>query len=214
MDNIYIYRNTAIEYLFKNKNICYSGYEEISKTSDEKDILMLYFLPYKYDEDRIISFIDDYKKRIEYIIESNSNKKIFVVSLYNYFYQNFVYNDNKVKDAIESFNKFMISKSTGGLGEYEYSSLLINTGDLAANKIRQGNMPSESIEGIETLLYGLDGPNADKYFGYPHKGIQSATKTIYESIGFAEEDLEQRKQYAQPVMDASSYDNPFKKLGL
>ena len=75
MDNIYIYRNTAIEYLFKNKNICYSGYEEISKTSDEKDILMLYFLPYKYDEDRIISFIDDYKKRIEYIIESNSNKK-------------------------------------------------------------------------------------------------------------------------------------------
>ena len=111
MDNIYIYRNTAIEYLFKNKNICYSGYEEISKTSDKKDILMLYFLPYKYDEDRIISFIDDYKKRIEYIIESNSNKKIFVVSLYNYFYQNFVYNDNKVKDAIESFNKFIVENN-------------------------------------------------------------------------------------------------------
>jgi len=108
MDNIYIYRNTAIEYLFKNKNICYSGYEEVSKTSDEKTILMLYFLPYKYDEARIINFIDDYKKRIEYIIESNPTKKIFVVSLYNYFYQNFVYNDNNVKDAIESFNKYIV----------------------------------------------------------------------------------------------------------
>lgn len=111
MDNIYIYRNTAIEYLFKNKNICYSGYEEISKPSDDKDILMLYFLPYKYDEHKIINFINDYKKRIEYIIESNSNKKIFVVSLYNYFYQSFVYNDNKVKDAIEAFNKFIVENN-------------------------------------------------------------------------------------------------------
>ena len=106
--NLFVYRNTAVEYLFKGENIEYSGYSEIVSKSNDKDILMLYFLPYTNNIDELLTFINDYKNRVEYIQKNNTNKKIFVLTLYNYFYANMVFCDNRLDNAINDFNNYII----------------------------------------------------------------------------------------------------------
>lgn len=107
MKDIYIYRNTTIEYLFKNKHVSFSGYEEMSEPPEDADIVMLYFIPYQYSRDKILNFIEDYKARVEFVLNRNAQRKIYVVGLHNYFYKSFVFQDNAVNDAIHAFYQFI-----------------------------------------------------------------------------------------------------------
>ena len=114
---------------------------------------------------------------------------------------------------LNSLNGMHDRKAAGALGEDEFSGIIINTGDLIANSIKQGKMNENDIESVEVHLTQFLGDNSDKYFSYPHKDLRRAGKTALESIDFAKDELEKRNQFAQPVMDADSYTKTFRKLG-
>lgn len=108
MKNIYVYRNVAIEYLLKSDNINYefSSYGEINKPENNYDAYMfLYIIPYKFDKEKLISEINNYYDRAKYIVQSNPDKEIYIVTLYKYFESEYVYSNNELQNTINSFNK-------------------------------------------------------------------------------------------------------------
>jgi len=116
----------------------------------------------------------------------------------------------------ESYNKLSIGKQTGGIGKSELSDLLINIGDVFANQIRQGKVNEDTIESYKTYLTQFLGSNKDKFFSFPHDGLDRAAKTNFEGIEFAKEALEERNLYSKPSMsqeERDSYTKGFRKLG-
>lgn len=117
-------------------------------------------------------------------------------------------------DAIfSSLNRLHDAKLSGALTSDEFSKILVSVGDLFANKIKQGKVTEDEIESVEAHLTGFIGENSDKYFSFPHTDLKGASKTVLESIDFARQAVEKRNEYAQPVMDADSYETTFRKLG-
>ena len=114
---------------------------------------------------------------------------------------------------LESLNGLNLRKNTGVLNQTELSEIIIQIGDLFANKIKQGKVNEDQIESFEAHITHFMGPNKDKYFTFAHEDLERGTKSALESIDFAKETLERRKNFAQPVMDAESYDKTFRKLG-
>lgn len=121
---------------------------------------------------------------------------------------------NRPSDVIlDSINRLHDAKLSGALKEDELSSIIINIGDMFANKIKQGKVSNDDIESFEVHISGFTGENKDNYFAHSHADLDRSTKIVFESIDFAKDELDQRKQYSQPVMDAESYTKSFKKLG-
>ena len=108
MKNIYVYRNVAIEYLLKSDNINFefSSYGDISNPTNEYDAyLFFYIMPYKFDREKLISEINNYYERLKYIIDSNKENNIYIVTLYKYNEFNNIYTDNSLQMAIDEFNE-------------------------------------------------------------------------------------------------------------
>ncbi|MDD2435200.1 MAG: HAD-IIIC family phosphatase [Bacilli bacterium] len=116
MSSLYIFRNHAIEYLFKNKNnVAFSGYDEISNSYSNSDqLLFFYFIPYNYNTDEQLTLINDYYSRIENIVNSNKDKTIYIVTLHNYFNESLIFSDNSLNNSINTFNEkiYQIGKNT------------------------------------------------------------------------------------------------------
>ena len=110
-------------------------------------------------------------------------------------------------------NGFHGRKISGMVSKTEFADNLINIGDIFANQVRKGKVSKETVESYKSHISQFSGENKDKYFAYPHEGLDRVYKTTNESIYFAEEEAEKRNSYAQPVMDADSYDRTFRKLG-
>lgn len=106
---MYIYRNSAVEYLFKNTKMNYSNYNELSIIDTDMDILILYMLPYCYSQDELLKTIDDYKKRIEYITTNYKEKNIYALTLVNYYYSNLVISNDLLNNAINEYNHYLYS---------------------------------------------------------------------------------------------------------
>ena len=121
--------------------------------------------------------------------------------------------ERKSNIILNSLNRLNTVKQNGALTRDEFSKILVSVGDLFANKIRQGKVSEEEIESLEAHLTGFIGENSDKYFSFPHEDLERASKTVLESIDFARQAVEKRNEYAQPVMEADSYERTFKKLG-
>ena len=121
--------------------------------------------------------------------------------------------ERKSDIIFNSINRFYDAKLSGGLNDVELSKVIVLIGDLFANQIKQEKQTEDSIESFESYLDGLDGPNADSYFAHIHKNLDSAVKSVLEGNDFAKQELEQRREYAQPVMSAESYTKTFRKLG-
>ena len=119
----------------------------------------------------------------------------------------------KSDDIFNSLNRLNDAKQSGSLQDTELSSLIISVGDVFANKIKQGKVTEEEIESANLHLSGFTGKNKDKYFSYPHRDLDRAAKSFIEGAYMAEEELNERMGYAQPVMDAESYEKTFRKLG-
>ena len=108
MKNIYVYRNVAIEYLFKSDNINYefSGYGDVSEKEKEYDAyLFFYIIPYKFDNKILVEEINNYYERLKYIVSSKAKKDIYIMSLYQYNDANYIYSNYEVKNAVEEFNR-------------------------------------------------------------------------------------------------------------
>ena len=121
--------------------------------------------------------------------------------------------ERKSDVVFDSLNRFHDAKLSGGLKDDEFSRMIVLIGDLFANQIKQSKQTEDNIDSFESHLYGFDGPNAQNYFSHIHKKLDTAVKSVLEGNDFAKQDLEERKQYAQPVMSADSYTKTFKKLG-
>jgi hypothetical protein len=121
--------------------------------------------------------------------------------------------ERKSDIVFSSLNRLHDAKQSGALTRDEFSKLLVSVGDLFANKIKQGKVTEDEIESVEAHLTGFIGENSDKYFSFPHIDLDRASKTVLESIDFARQSLEKRNEYAQPVMEADSYERTFRKLG-
>ena len=121
--------------------------------------------------------------------------------------------ERKSDVIFNSLNRFYDAKLSGGLRDDEFSQIVENIGDLFANEIKQGKQTENNIESFESYLGVLGGPNAEYYFSHTHKNLDNAIKSVLEGNDFAKQELEQRKEYAQPVMTAERYTKTFRKLG-
>lgn len=105
----YIYRNTAVEYLFPKDEYMYSSYGDLTVKNDAKIDTFIYsnFLPFEYDLQLLKKWINDYKQAIVQHSTIYSNKKIFVIKLENYHYKNLNLSDFSLINAINDFNYTM-----------------------------------------------------------------------------------------------------------
>ena len=119
----------------------------------------------------------------------------------------------KSDEIFNSLNRLNIAKQTGGLDDTELSNLIVSIGDVFANKVKQGKVSEDEIESACIHLSGFEGKNGDKYFAFPHKDLDRASKSFIEGVYMAKDEADKRAEYSQPVMEAESYERTFRKLG-
>ena len=79
----YIFRNTAIEYLF-NENYNFSGYSDVSVDDIYDEYYFCYFIDYSNSKNEILNCIKKAKFNFDFITKNIKDKKIYVLTLYNY----------------------------------------------------------------------------------------------------------------------------------
>ena len=123
--------------------------------------------------------------------------------------------DNVTKtDKILSMVNYINEAKTKGVSLNDSLAITLrHTGELCANKIKQGKMSDDEIETVESFITQFTGENANKYFNHIHEGLPGAAKDFLVGDDFAKQKREQRNLEAHPVMDAESYVKEFKKLG-
>lgn len=131
MKKIYVYRNTTVEYLFSDDKLKYdfSSYGDISMPNQEYDAyLFFYMIPYKYDRENLILEIQSYLDKIKYLVKTKPNDNFFVMTLYSYFDNNFVYSDRSLENQINRFNEELY-KLSNNIKVIEFENFLndINT---------------------------------------------------------------------------------------
>lgn len=104
----YIFRNTAIEYLF-NEDYSYSGYSDVSIDYSYDEYYFCYFIDYSNSKSEILNCIDKAKYNFDYIIKNITDKKIYVLTLFNYFNSSFILSDNEIEMKISNFNNYIYS---------------------------------------------------------------------------------------------------------
>lgn len=102
----YIFRNTALEYLFGNEYE-YSGYSDVSVSDIYDEYYFCYFLEYTNDKNELINSIKKTKFNLEYVINNIKDKKIYIFTLYNYFAKEIIIADNELEKEISDFNNYL-----------------------------------------------------------------------------------------------------------
>lgn len=107
----FIYRNTTIEHLFGNDNVCYSGYDDILTIDLAADLFIwFYLLPIKSDRESIVAEIESYSKNIRFIYDNISASKPFLIFTLQEFYGVTNRNDDfSVELAINAFNADIVA---------------------------------------------------------------------------------------------------------
>ena len=116
--------------------------------------------------------------------------------------------ENRTSDVIwDSFNRLYEAKLNGVLKSTELASLLEKIGNVFANTIKQGKVSEEGKEDFEKELI------SENFFTIKHNNLSNAKIAIQEGNDFAMQEIQERQEYAKPVMDVESYGKTFKKLG-
>lgn len=102
----YIFRNTAIEYLF-NENYNFSGYSDVSVDDIYDEYYFCYFIDYSNSKNEILNCIKKAKFNFDFITKNIKDKKIYVLTLYNYFNSSFILSDNEIEKEISKFNEYI-----------------------------------------------------------------------------------------------------------
>lgn len=104
----YVFRNTAIEYLFDD-SFLFSGYSDVSIEDGYDEYYFCYFLDYTNSREEILKCIEKAKYNLDYICSKIKDKKIYVFTLYNYFNRSVVISNNDIENAISEFNNYIYS---------------------------------------------------------------------------------------------------------
>ncbi len=107
MKKLFIYRDSAVEYLFKNVDTAYSGYGEVNIQNSDADIFICYMLPYIWAEKDLITVINSYIERVKFLANSYPDKTIYAITLHNYFYQPFTVKTDRVTKKINAYNELL-----------------------------------------------------------------------------------------------------------
>ena len=99
------------------------------------------------------------------------------------------------EEFFDTFERFEIAHRTGALVGDEFANIQILLGSIYANLVKRGLRTEEQAEEFLSNI-----PNG-KYnnFNYPHKGQQSASKTIAQDVNAALFDRENFVRKSQPV---------------
>jgi FkbH-like protein len=102
----FILRNTTIENLFGNNDICYSGYDDILKVESEADVVIWFYLvPVRQNREQLVAEIETYFQKITLVYQQIPLKKMFLIfTLYEFFRIKYQQNDFSVEFAINEFN--------------------------------------------------------------------------------------------------------------
>jgi FkbH-like protein len=106
----FIFRNTTIENLFGQDDVCYSGYDDILKVDTEADILIwFYLLPIRQYRKQLVTEIESYFPNINLVYQQIPANKTFLIftlqELYRIKYQE---DDFSIETAINEFNAHVI----------------------------------------------------------------------------------------------------------
>lgn len=116
---------------------------------------------------------------------------------------------DRTSDIIfSSLNRFHEAKLNGALEKDELSKIIVLTGNVFANKIKQGKVSDEEIDQVESFVEGL----SSHYFNHEHTDLERASKIFLEGNYAALEKSNTRVLNAQPVLSASDYESGFIKL--
>ena len=102
----FVFRNNTIEMLFNDKDISYSGYDDISVIPDEANTyIWFYQVPFNVDCYQLSNEVNTYFDRFKMVYERIDKTKTFIVfSLENLFTLKFANNNFELENAINSFN--------------------------------------------------------------------------------------------------------------
>ena len=102
---LFVYRNSTLEYIFKSIDCEFSSYGGVEKTDDsDRDIVVLYLIPFCYSEEMIRLFVKEYIDKVKYIAGMYPNRKVQVCTLFNYFYRSFDKGGLRINSLIEEAN--------------------------------------------------------------------------------------------------------------
>lgn len=104
---------------------------------------------------------------------------------------------------LSSLNRLNEAKQTGGLQDTEFANIIGSIGKLAANKIEHDNVNEDEIDSLKAHLTGFTGENSDKYFSFPHKDLDKASKVFIERINRAQ--LIRNSQLIGQISNEDSY---------
>ena len=96
-EKYFVYRNSTLEHVFKDGDYIFSSYGGIEKCNEsDRNIIVLYFIPYFHSEKYIISFIKEFIEKVQYVANMYKDKNVQVFSLYNYFYKSLNIGNNRI----------------------------------------------------------------------------------------------------------------------
>ena len=102
----YIYRNSTLEHIFKGEDCIFSSYGGVEKCDEsDREIVVLYLLPYSYSENDIVAFAKEFLEKTTYIANSHPDKTIHTFSLFNYFYKPLIASNAAVEKIIQTTKK-------------------------------------------------------------------------------------------------------------
>ena len=124
----FIFRNYTIEPFFKELNVVFSGYEDISFVDAESDrYIWWYFPPYKTDNEIIAKEIENYGNLLEFALNSiEASKLVFAFSMQAIYKINYQTGNNIVDEAIINYNRKLkdLSESRRNLKIIDFSNFL------------------------------------------------------------------------------------------
>lgn len=102
----YVFRNNTVERFF-GKEYAFSGYDDISIIPQEVDgYVWWYQVPVKYDHQVLVDEINDYIRKLNFVLSQINKQKNFIVLTMDIIYAvKFTDGDNRLQTAVDNYNK-------------------------------------------------------------------------------------------------------------
>jgi FkbH-like protein len=109
----FVFRNSTIEFFFKDLDVQFSGYEDISFIDETADIYVWFYMsPYKTNNDIAVKEIQHYGVLLDLMLSNiDTTKEVILFTMYSLFKINYQTVDTKIIDAISEYNKKLYSFS-------------------------------------------------------------------------------------------------------
>lgn len=107
MSQYFIFRNNTIEFLFGNKGVQYSGYDDISYVPTDADCYVWFYqVPIKVDIGQLVEETNSYVDKLKLVMQRiPSEKRVLLFTLSNVYSLHYVDDDVLLEESIIHFNE-------------------------------------------------------------------------------------------------------------